>query len=130
MAMFSRFFGVLFLLSFKIGAHAGLLSQPQQQPLNGEDLNASFTADFDAFVEDLLQYWHVPGLSLAVIEGDKVYSKVTLSISVTCQVQEAEDYKGLWIRQSSGRQSNIRHSILHWQHNESFYRSCNCFHDP
>jgi CubicO group peptidase (beta-lactamase class C family) len=31
---------------------------------------------FDAFVETILQEWHVPGLSIAVIDGEKTFAKV------------------------------------------------------
>ena len=31
---------------------------------------------FDKYVEETLEHWKVPGLSIAVIDGDAVYSKV------------------------------------------------------
>lgn len=35
-----------------------------------------FDPDFDALVSKLLDEWKVPGLSIAVVHGDKTYSKV------------------------------------------------------
>lgn len=31
---------------------------------------------FDAFVQTLLQEWHVPGMSVAVVDGDQTFAKV------------------------------------------------------
>ena len=31
---------------------------------------------FDKYVEETLEHWKVPGLSIAVVDGDGVYSKV------------------------------------------------------
>ena len=32
--------------------------------------------DFNALVEHLLEEWHVPGISVAVVDGDQTYSNV------------------------------------------------------
>lgn len=37
-----------------------------------------FTPDFDKLVADTLDHWHTPGISVAVIDGDKTFSKVHL----------------------------------------------------
>lgn len=34
------------------------------------------TAEFDQLVEILMREWHVPGLSIAVIQGDQIDAKV------------------------------------------------------
>lgn len=49
-----------------------------QHPLNA-DLAADgpFDESFNAFVEDILDRLHVPGLSIAVVDDGIVYSKVT-----------------------------------------------------
>lgn len=36
------------------------------------------TAEFGRYVTDLMDEWKVPGLSVAVIDGDEVYSQVSL----------------------------------------------------
>lgn len=62
------------------------LARSDQQPLQSEagPFDAAFDAAFDAFVEDTLQAWHVPGLSVAVVDGGKTYSKVSVSSSPRC----------------------------------------------
>ena len=35
--------------------------------------------DFDAFVQNTLETYHVPGLSLAVIDGDDISTKVRMN---------------------------------------------------
>lgn len=37
-----------------------------------------FDADFDEFVESLLQKHHVPGISICIVEADKISSRVCL----------------------------------------------------
>lgn len=34
------------------------------------------TAEFDQMVEKLMEEWHVPGLSMAVVQGDQIDAKV------------------------------------------------------
>lgn len=43
--------------------------------------------NFGKLVNETLELWHVPGLSIAVVDGDKTWAKVTLvskSLLVTC----------------------------------------------
>lgn len=40
------------------------------------------TAAFDEMVERLMEEWHVPGLSIAVIQGDQIDTKVNLNTSI------------------------------------------------
>jgi CubicO group peptidase (beta-lactamase class C family) len=42
-----------------------------------KDARTPFDETFDAFVEKLLQEWHVPGMSVAVIDGDQTFAKVS-----------------------------------------------------
>ena len=43
--------------------------------------NASpFTKDFDTLVEELLEEWHVPGIAIAVVDGDETWTKVRIPI--------------------------------------------------
>lgn len=46
-----------------------------QQPVQPENA-IYFDEAFDAFVLETIGAWHVPGLSIAVVDGEKVYSKV------------------------------------------------------
>ena len=46
-----------------------------QKPLT-ETLESPLNAKFDELVEDLLQHFKVPGLSIAVINNGKIYTKV------------------------------------------------------
>ena len=34
------------------------------------------TAEFDSLVEETMKEWHVPGLAIAVIQGEEIYTKV------------------------------------------------------
>lgn len=54
------------------------LSFTKQRPLQApaED-HSPFTPSFDDEVAQLLDKWHVPGLSIAVIDGNDTFSKVT-----------------------------------------------------
>lgn len=59
--------------------------EPQQQRIQAA--NFEFDSAFDAFVEDTLEDWHVPGLSIAVIDNGKVFSKVLYhSTRIKCPI--------------------------------------------
>ena len=51
------------------------LSTAHQIPLNTPD-PSPLTSGFDKLVADTLDHWHTPGISVAVIDGDKTFSKV------------------------------------------------------
>jgi hypothetical protein len=40
------------------------------------DARTPLDETFDAFVKILLQEWHVPGMSVAVVDGDQTFAKV------------------------------------------------------
>ena len=46
----------------------------------GEGLASPISPSFDDFVLDNLDYWHVPGLSIAVVDGDEIFSKVCYAL--------------------------------------------------
>ncbi|KAI8274336.1 Penicillin-binding protein 4 [Colletotrichum sp. SAR11_240] len=47
-----------------------------QQPLQPSDADPSvLSSDIGAYIEGLMQEWHVPGLSVAVVDGDKTWAK-------------------------------------------------------
>jgi CubicO group peptidase (beta-lactamase class C family) len=41
-----------------------------------QDSNGPLDARFDKLVTDTLQRWNVPGLSIAVVDGEKTWAKV------------------------------------------------------
>lgn len=47
----------------------------EQKPLHEVD-HSPFSSDFDKYVERLMHNWHVPGLAIAVVDGNVTYSKV------------------------------------------------------
>lgn len=62
------------LISSLVGISKADLLGEQQQPL--QTSKREFDSEFDAFVEETLREWHVPGLSVAVIDKDTIISKV------------------------------------------------------
>jgi len=39
---------------------------------------AHASAKFDKLVRDLMKEWNVPGLAIAIIQGDNIYKRVNL----------------------------------------------------
>lgn len=66
----------LFVLPATINA-ADYVPYPQQKPIEA-DTKSVFDADFDAFVDKTLHQWHIPGLSIAVIDHGEITSKVAI----------------------------------------------------
>ena len=64
---------LLFLLHLLFAFFA--LSRAYQFPLTAPDASP-LTSSFDKLVAHTLAHWHTPGLSIAVVDGDKTYSKV------------------------------------------------------
>jgi hypothetical protein len=61
-----------------VGALEAALHYPQQQPLKTDGVGDWFSSrEFDTIVESILNTWHVPGLSIAIVDGEKIYSKVS-----------------------------------------------------
>ncbi|KAJ6439387.1 penicillin-binding protein [Purpureocillium lavendulum] len=65
-----------------LAASAG--TRDGQKPLGGASSNTGgegsksrdpFTADFQALAKDILGQWKVPGMSIAVVDGDEVFAK-------------------------------------------------------
>ena len=50
----------------------------QQLFAQGLDGGEVFSKALDSFVEHTLEKWHVPGLSIAVVNGEKTFSKVKI----------------------------------------------------
>lgn len=45
------------------------------------------TAEFDQMVERLMEEWHVPGLSIAVVQGDHIDEKVNAILYICLQAK-------------------------------------------
>ena len=56
------------------------LSTAQQIPLGGEE-QSPLTPKFDQLVSQTLAKWRVPGLAVAVVNGDEIYSKVCSAVT-------------------------------------------------
>ena len=57
-----------------------LSSQSKDQiPLHREK-ESPFTDSFDNLVSRKLDFWHVPGLSIAVVDGEETFSKVSFAL--------------------------------------------------
>jgi hypothetical protein len=46
------------------------IAEPKIEPLDER---------FDDLVKKTLQFWHIPGLSVGIVDGDKTWSKAGLS---------------------------------------------------
>jgi hypothetical protein len=46
---------------------------------NAESENGLLDERFDELVKETLKFWHVPGFSVGVVDGDKTWSKAGLS---------------------------------------------------
>ena len=51
---------------------------PQEQKSLHEKDRTPFSSDFDKYVKRLMHNWHVPGLAIAVVDGNVTYSKVCI----------------------------------------------------
>ena len=58
-----------------------LVVTSRQVPLRKDD-SSPFTPEFDAVVDGYLHRWKVPGLAIAVVDGDETSSKVWMSLSL------------------------------------------------
>jgi hypothetical protein len=77
--MMGKFLG-LFLLGWTVlilvtnSASRHISEQLSLEP--GWSYEPYLDESFDKYVEETLEHWKVPGLSIAVVDGDGVYSKV------------------------------------------------------
>ena len=68
-----------FLLPLPLLVACTILVQPNEfQKSLTESPSSPFTPAFNALVKDTLDYWHIPGLSIAIIDGNDTFTKVTL----------------------------------------------------
>lgn len=76
---------------------------------------------FDALAKRLLEEWHVPGMSVAVIDGDQTFAKACpLSLSLKFISLTGA---GLWLRTHPERTSHARNTLLRSQHNKVIHVS-------
>lgn len=68
-------------------ANMGVSANEPQKPIvdsssssSAQDSNNPLTSDFAEFARTTLEAWKVPGLSIAVIDGDKIFAEVCLFI--------------------------------------------------
>jgi hypothetical protein len=106
------------------GALDALLPHSQQQPLKTEEEVGDWfsSKSFDAFVASVLETWHVPGLSIAIVEGDKIYSKVPTH-NIDSQAP-ANPRIGLWLCPTPEYQSNARYPLFHRKYHQGIHSSC------
>lgn len=50
-----------------------------EKQIGDEKTSSPFTPAFNAFVQQNLDYWHVPGLSVAIVDENDTLSKVSCS---------------------------------------------------
>jgi hypothetical protein len=79
------------LFAFCVAAHLSHLtlassSHPSQSFLGNLDAqvadNTPLHPSFDAFIDDLMKDWHIPGLAIAVVHENKTWSKVILLLAL------------------------------------------------
>ena len=63
-----------------LALQAVLVSAQPQIPLSGQH-ESPFSHFFDELVSYNLDYWHVPGISIAVVDGNETHSKVSFAFS-------------------------------------------------
>ena len=49
--------------------------EPKMEPNNN---NGPLDKKFEKLVTETLDHWHVPGISIAVVDGDKPYAQVSV----------------------------------------------------
>lgn len=70
---------VFFALTVSVIGATSTLPRPQLPLRHAVSSKPYFDGAFDDYVKEVLEYWKVPGLSIAVVDGDDVYSKVHCS---------------------------------------------------
>lgn len=63
-----------------IAAASALLQKPLGAPDDSVETHQSaFSSQFDTLAQDSLDYFHVPGISIAVVHADNIHVKVCLT---------------------------------------------------
>lgn len=84
-----------------------------------------FFSRYDILINDALQRYHVPGLSIAVVDGDSILAKVGSKLKLTYRTFKNSVLMeiGLWHRSIPQRERYDRHFIQRCEHDESLHRS-------
>lgn len=112
---------------FSLRAVAVVPGASQQQPIQVTDQDEGpFNAQFDMFVNLMMQLFHVPGLSIAVVDDGKTFSKVPLNAlrADFLRYRVLLIQSGLRLCRSVSLCTKCyrRHAILHRQHHQSLHR--------
>lgn len=76
----------ILITAFLRATFVNMATASEQKPLMATErtspspAKSPFTDDFGDFVQKQLERWHTPGVSIAVIDGDDVYSQVRTNI--------------------------------------------------
>jgi hypothetical protein len=78
----STFLQIYIIMLAQFATVALLLSEAWGNPqkILGDNALSPFTTDFEQRVNKALERWHVPGISIAVVDGDHEWSAVSCSI--------------------------------------------------
>jgi len=66
-------------------------SSASQKPMGGGKPPSPFTDEFEALVRENLERWHVPGLAVAVVDGDDTWAEVRRPLSFALTRGETAD---------------------------------------
>lgn len=90
-----------------------------QSPILDSESSSPLNAKFDSFVQETLADWHIPGLAIAVIDGNSTYSKARAS---ECCERMLTDL-GVWHCYLSRHRRHARYSLLRSKHYQSLHLS-------
>lgn len=76
--IYHRLWTACLSLSFGVEQASASLAASQHILNQASATGSPFTKQFDEFVQLLLAEWHVPGLSIAVVQDGNTFSKVCL----------------------------------------------------
>lgn len=104
-------------------SEARIAVRSEQKPLGGTTQHSAsdspFTESFARFTDDVMQDWKVPGMAIAVIDGDNIYTEVW-SILLT-RDSSTKSQLGFWLRHSPRCQSYARDTLLYGINKQSLH---------
>jgi hypothetical protein len=77
--------------------------------------------NFEKLVNETLELWHVPGVSVAVIDGENTWTKVSPFFELFPIILTT--FVGLWHRLLPFHTRDFVNTFLRRQHNKSIYSS-------
>lgn len=78
--------------------------------------------DFEKLVKEALEVWHVPGVSIAVVDGESTWAKAYPSYD--CFVLILTILLGLRYLLTTFHTCESINALLCWKYDESIYGSC------